>query len=142
MEIDPKRLDELIAAAEAARRHAYAPYSGFAVGAAVLDEAGAVSVGCNVENASYGLTMCAERAALFAAMAAGAARVVAVAVVVDGETASPCGACRQVMTELCPPGATVAQATTAGARRLSTVASLLPSPFTASDLGLRPRWQQ
>jgi cytidine deaminase len=88
----------LAQAARAARAHAYAPYSGYAVGAAVLTDDGRVFAGCNVENASYGLSVCAERVAVFRAIAAGARRLVAAAVCTpDGGT--PCGACRQVLLE-------------------------------------------
>jgi len=88
----------LMQAARAARAHAYAPYSGYAVGAAVLTDDGRVFAGCNVENASYGLSVCAERVAAFSAAAAGARRLVAAAVCTpDGGT--PCGACRQVLLE-------------------------------------------
>ena len=88
----------LVQAARAARAHAYAPYSGYAVGAAVLTDDGRVFAGCNVENASYGLSVCAERVAVFSAIAAGARRLVAAAVCTpDGGT--PCGACRQVLLE-------------------------------------------
>ena len=88
----------LVQAARAVRAHAYAPYSGYAVGAAVLTDDERVFAGCNVENASYGLSLCAERVAVFSAIAAGARRLVAAAVCTpDGGT--PCGACRQVLLE-------------------------------------------
>ncbi|MCS6949892.1 MAG: cytidine deaminase [bacterium] len=96
----------LLAAAREARRRAYAPYSGYAVGAAVCDEDGRIFSGANVENASYGLTVCAERVALFRAVSEGARRIVAVAVVTrDGGT--PCGACRQVLAEFASEDALV-----------------------------------
>lgn len=94
---DTKRL---VAAALAATKHAYAPYSRFRVGAAVMDDRGRVFSGCNVENASYGLTICAERNAVFQAIAAGARRITAVAVAAGGAAEPwPCGACRQVLAE-------------------------------------------
>lgn len=92
--------DALVRLARAARDTAYAPYSGFRVGAAVEVADGAVFTAGNVENASYGLTICAERAAAFAAVAAGHVRFRAVAVATDGpEPVAPCGACRQVLAE-------------------------------------------
>lgn len=92
--------DLLVDAAWAVREQAYAPYSKFAVGAALLTRDGRVVVGCNVENLSYGLTQCAERVAIGAAVAAGRRDIVAVAVVADTKVPiSPCGACRQVMAE-------------------------------------------
>jgi cytidine deaminase len=94
----------LLAAAEAAMRRAYAPYSKYKVGAAVCDESGRISAGCNVENASYGLTLCAERNAVAAAMAGGAKRITAVAIVASGSAPPfPCGACRQVLAEFAAP---------------------------------------
>ena len=96
---------ELLRQARAAMKHAYAPYSRFRVGAAILLEDGRIFTGCNVENASYGLTICAERNAVFAAVAASAKKpeIVAAAVVNDhGVPCSPCGACRQVLAEFGP----------------------------------------
>ena len=100
---------ELIAAAEQARKHAYVPYSHFAVGAALLCADGTVVTGCNVENASYPLGNCAERTAIFAAVAAGKRDFSALAIVGGKENESadtlcpPCGACRQVIREFCAP---------------------------------------
>lgn len=95
----------LIAAAKEARERAYAPYSQFAVGAAVLTRTGKIFPGCNIENASYGMGMCAERVALISAYAAGERDIVALAVIMDThEVPSPCGECRQVIAELMPQG--------------------------------------
>ena len=97
-------LKQLVEQAWAAREHAYAPYSRFAVGAAVVAADGRVFTGCNVENLSFGLTNCAERVALGTAVAAGAREFLAVAVVADTTVPiSPCGACRQVMAEFAVP---------------------------------------
>lgn len=95
-------LDALIQRAKDARTQAYAPYSRFAVGAALLGKSGRVFTGCNVENLSFGLTICAERNAVFAAVAAGEREFSAVAIVADSKTpVTPCGACRQVLAEFC-----------------------------------------
>jgi cytidine deaminase len=95
--------ETLVAAARAARERAYAPYSDFAVGAALLCADGTVVSGCNVENGSYGLTICAERSAVFAAVASGRRTFAAIAVAGAPESVtSPCGACRQVMAEFAP----------------------------------------
>ncbi len=92
---------QLMAAAREARLHAYAPYSNFRVGAAVLTESGRIYPGCNVENASYGLSICAERAAVFRAVTEGETRLSALALCLKG-VGSPCGACRQVIHEFGP----------------------------------------
>lgn len=132
--LDPARAAELLAAATAVQRHAYAPASRFAVGAAVLADDGRIFVGCNVENASYGLTICAERAAVCAAVAAGARRLLAVAVVTDlAEPARPCGACRQVLAEF-GHGMHVLLAGAAGQGEATTLDRLLPDPFTFADV--------
>ena len=89
----------LIKAAVKARENAYCPYSKYAVGAAVLTDTGEVVTGCNVENASYGLTNCAERTAIFTAVSHGARRICAIAISGAGSPPYPCGACRQVITE-------------------------------------------
>ena len=96
-------LDRLIAAARAALPNAYAPYSGFHVGAAVLGASGAIHAGCNVENASYPVSLCAERGAIAAAVAAGERALSAVAVVTaQGDPCPPCGMCRQALSEFGP----------------------------------------
>ena len=96
-------LDRLIAAARAALPNAYAPYSGFHVGAAVLGASGAIHAGCNVENASYPVSLCAERGAIAAAVAAGERALFAVAVVTaQGDPCPPCGMCRQALSEFGP----------------------------------------
>lgn len=93
-------MTELLNAAKQARLNAYTPYSQFKVGAAVKTHNGLIFAGCNIENASYGLTVCAERVAIFAALTAGCSNIVELAVVADTELpVTPCGACRQVMQE-------------------------------------------
>ncbi len=122
-------------AAADVRGRAHAPYSGFAVGAALLTEGGRVFTGANVENASYGLSLCAERSAHAAAVAAGARRFVALAVVAPGpEPASPCGMCRQVLAEM-PPSFPVRCYTPEGKVLETTVAGLLPHAFGPGHLG-------
>ena len=103
----PEAID-LVRRAREARERAYAPYSRFPVGAAVVDELGRTFTGANVENASYGLTMCAERVAIFSAVAAGARGIKAMAVSAQThKPVSPCGACRQVLAEFCKPSTPV-----------------------------------
>lgn len=123
---------ELVAQALEARQRAYIPYSHYAVGAAVLAADGSVILGCNVENASYPATICAERVALTAALAQGKRNFVAIAVATENG-GSPCGICRQVMAEL-GPQMTVYIANAAGEYRTTTVAELLPDWFTGKDL--------
>jgi cytidine deaminase len=125
--------DPLVAAARAVQRRAYAPYSQFHVGCALEAEDGTVFVGCNVENASYGLTICAERAAVVAAVSAGARRFRRVVVVSDVDPpATPCGACRQVLAEF---GRDLRVEAVGPARTVSwTVAQLLPGAFGKEQL--------
>ncbi|MGC8874213.1 MAG: cytidine deaminase [Chloroflexia bacterium] len=124
----------LVEAARKARTHAYAPYSRFAVGAAVRTASGKVYCGCNVENASYGLSLCAERAAIAAAIAAGEREIVALAVVADtGRPVPPCGMCRQVMVEF-NPRMQVILCSTSGETEVTTAEQLLPGPFTPEHL--------
>ena len=95
-------MDPLLEAALGAREYALAPYSKFKVGAAVEDEHGRIHTGCNIENATYGLTMCAERVAVFKALSEGVRRFRRIAVAADTATLTPpCGACRQIMWEFC-----------------------------------------
>lgn len=122
--------DDLLEAAREARKRAYAPYSRFPVGAALLAGDGTVYAGCNIENASYGLCNCAERTALFKAVSEGVREFRALAVVADTEgPVSPCGACRQVMFELCLEDMPVLLANLAGERLETTVGELLPHGF-------------
>lgn len=127
--------EDLIRVASLARERAYAPYSLYKVGAAIRTKRNKVHAAANVENASYGLTVCAERCAAFAAVAAGDAKDYdAIAVVVSGDVLpSPCGACRQVLHEL-SPGMRVILATTTGKRQATTLSDLLPGPFGAENL--------
>ena len=119
-----------------AQRRAYAPYSKFRVGAAVL-VSGEIFAGANVENASYGLTVCAERIAVFTAVVAGAHRLEAVAVCTEASPpSSPCGACRQVLLEFAPDPAavTVTAVNPRGERRSWTLAELIPDGFSGREL--------
>ena len=121
--------DALVAGARAARLHAIAPYSHFKVGAAVQTRAGRIYSGCNVENASYGLTMCAERVALLKALSEGEREFVAVAVVADTEAPTPpCGPCRQLLWEFCGDVPVVMATPTRIAAR-HRMKDLLPLPF-------------
>ena len=126
--------NELITAASAARSLAYAPYSGFQVGAALVTKAGKIYTGCNIENVSLGLTICAERSAIAAAVAEGNKDFVAVAVVTAGKKpAIPCGACRQVLAEF-NPSIKILAATIDGKVQEFNLAELLPFP-SQGDLG-------
>jgi cytidine deaminase len=122
----------LLEHARRARELAYAPYSRFQVGAALQTSDGRVFPGCNVENAAYGLCNCAERTALFSAIAAGCkpGDFSAIAVIADTpEPVTPCGSCRQVLAELCASDMPVLLANVAGVTRQTTVESLLPDGF-------------
>jgi cytidine deaminase len=131
-------LDEiarLIAAAAAARDNAYAPYSNFRVGAALLTDTGVVVTGCNIENVSYGATLCAERTAVAKAVSEGHRCFRAIAVVYDAVAlARPCGLCRQVLMEFAPD-ADVIMANTAGAYECESVRALLPAAFSPNSIG-------
>jgi cytidine deaminase len=122
----------LLREAVAASAAAHCPYSGYAVGAALLTADGQVFRGCNVENASFGLTICAERVALASAVAAGQRDFVAMAIVADGQRPPyPCGACRQVMAEFCQPEFVVCVASTRGLEDIEQqqLGALLPQRF-------------
>lgn len=129
------RIEELIEIARAAREQAYAPYSGFKVGAAVETADGKVYAGCNVENSSYGLTVCAERTALAKAVSEGERHFVRIAVIAETKIpVPPCGACRQVILELCGKDVEVVLANIDGQRVVTDISSLLPMPFDKSLL--------
>ncbi|MBI2515908.1 MAG: cytidine deaminase [Opitutae bacterium] len=133
-ELTPAQLRRLEAAARQAAGNAYAPYSGFAVGAAILTSSGKIYSGCNVENASYGLTNCAERTAIFAAAAHGERKLRCVVVYTPTPTATaPCGACRQVIYEF-GPGVRVISVCDGKARTDTTIKDLLPGAFGPQDL--------
>lgn len=124
-----KAYTELIAAAWEVREYAYAPYSGFAVGAAVETEAGHIYKGCNIENISYGLTNCAERTAIFQAVAHGERKLVRMVICADTPNpVAPCGACRQVMQEF-GPQMEIILINKAGKQILTNVQDLLPYGF-------------
>lgn len=124
---------ELMKIARKARQNAYAPYSHFAVGAALLAESGRVYTGCNIENASYGLTCCAERNAIFAAVGAGERRFKMLAVAADSpEPVAPCGACRQVIAEFGIP--LVVMGNLKEATKTMTAEELLPYGFRQESM--------
>jgi cytidine deaminase len=130
----------LIEQAREARGRAYAPYSRFAVGAALLTEQNELFLGCNIENAAYSLSNCAERTALFTAISNGKQHFQRLAVIADTpRPVAPCGACRQVMAELCPPDMVVIMANLKGDVLLKTVAELLPGSFSQEDLNEQNR---
>lgn len=136
----PEALMEL---AREAMGRAYAPYSGFQVGAALLGESGRVYVGCNVENAAYGPTCCAERTAIFSAVAQGERRFQALAVLggmggVVSRPAAPCGVCRQVMAEFCSPDFSIYMGGPDGQIETHTLSELLPLAFSGLNLQTDP----
>ena len=132
---------ELTELAVEARNHAYVPYSGFAVGAALRTKDGTVYTGCNIENASYPLTNCAERTAVFSAAGAGERQFEAIAIAggpAGGEalvSCPPCGACRQVLREFCGPDFRILYSDGRGGFRETTLEALLPESFGPEALG-------
>lgn len=127
-------MSELVEAARNARENAHAPYSHFRVGAAVQDESGRIFTGCNVENATYGLTLCAERVAVFKGISEGAKRFTRIAVVADTDRLTPpCGACRQILWEFCGD-AELTMANLQGATETLRLSTLFPRAFDASFL--------
>jgi cytidine deaminase len=127
--------DELIEAARRVRAHAHAPYSKYAVGAAVRGASGRVYAGANVENASYGLALCAERSAVATAVAAGEKTIIACAVITStSPPAAPCGMCRQVLAEFGPDELPVALLNDRGEREDTTLGQLLPRAFRRGAL--------
>jgi cytidine deaminase len=128
-------IELLIKEAEAAREKAYTPYSKFNVGAALLTNGGKIYRGCNIENAAYSMTNCAERTAIFKAISEGDKEFAAIAVVADTKRpVPPCGACRQVLLELCPKDMKVILTNLNGDIEQLTVHELLPGGFSAEDL--------
>lgn len=125
---------ELVRRAREAREHAFAPFSEFKVGAAVRTKSGKIYTGCNVENATYGLTICAERVAIFKAISEGEREFQAIAVCTDTEILTPpCGACRQIIWELCGD-VPVILSNLQGRTETHTMSELFPRPFDASFL--------
>ena len=128
-------IEHLFAAARAVRANAYAPYSGFKVGAALCDEAGCIHAGCNVENAAYPVGTCAEAGAIAAMVAAGGRRIRAVLVLGQGPVpVTPCGACRQRIREFASPETPVLAADPDGLTARFTIAALLPDSFGPETL--------
>ena len=126
--------DLLVEAAKQARENAHAPYSNFRVGAALRSTSGRIFAGCNVENATYGLTMCAERVAIFKALSEGERGFSAIAVVTDTEVLTPpCGACRQLIWEFCGD-IPVSMANLQGKIEVMQMKDLFPKPFDDSNL--------
>jgi cytidine deaminase len=127
--------EQLIAEAKLARDRAYVPYSKFGVGAALLTEEGKVYHGCNIENAAYSMCNCAERTAIFKAYSEGDKNYKKMAVIADTDRpVPPCGACRQVISELCPPDMKVVLSNLKGDIQELTVAEILPGAFSPEDL--------
>lgn len=130
LEITPESAQRLILAARAAQTQAYAPYSRFHVGAALLTASGEIITGTNVENKSYGLTICAERSAVVRAVVQGVRSFIAVAIVSDLATPTPpCGACREVLSEFAPPSTPVFLARSDNTYDTHTLGALLPFAF-------------
>lgn len=126
--------EELIRAALTARENAHAPFSHFKVGAAIEDENGRVFTGCNIENATYGLTICAERVAVFKAVSEGASKLRRIAIAADTDILTPpCGACRQILWEFCGD-AELILCNLDGAQETLLLNDIFPRPFDSSFL--------
>lgn len=131
-----KNTEDLISAALGVRARAYAPYSGFSVGAAVRDENGQIHSGANVENAAYPEGVCAEASAISAMIASGGRRIMAIAVAGPGpELCTPCGGCRQKIREFAAPDTPILVCDTGGVQRTFTLVELLPEAFGPDNLG-------
>ena len=127
-------MNTLVQAAKAVRERAHAPFSNFKVGAAIEDEHGAIYTGCNVENASYGLTLCAERVAVFKAISEGAGKLMRIAIVADTPTPTPpCGACRQILWEFMGD-AELTLINLHDQQEIVRLSAIFPRPFDASFL--------
>lgn len=136
--VSPDLVEELMKQAKLAMEKAYVPYSRFKVGCALMDAEGRIHHGCNIENAAFGPTNCAERTAMFRAVADGHQPRSFLAMAVVGDTEgpiSPCGVCRQVMSELCAPDMPIFLTNLKGDVLQTTAAQLLPGAFGPSDLG-------
>ena len=134
LEADMSEYNALIAAATKVRENAHAKFSNFKVGAALHSPSGKIFTGCNIENATYGLTLCAERVAIFKAISEGERRFDSIAVVTDTDTlTSPCGACRQIIWEFCGD-IPVVLANLDGKVEVESSLKLLPRPFDSSFL--------
>lgn len=139
-EPDKQQITELIRSARKARDLAYAPYSDYMVGAALLTAQGEIITGCNIENAAYGPSNCAERTAFFKAVSEGKREFAAIAIAggkrgTDGDYAAPCGVCRQVMMEFCDPASfVVIVAKSETQYKIFTLGELLPEGFGAANL--------
>lgn len=133
MTLTHDEMEALVSAALSARDNAYAPYSKFRVGAALLCDDGSIVTGCNVENSSYSLTCCAERTAVFTAVAQGKRSFHAMAIATDKHAVAPCGACRQVLAEF-DPAMTLILCDENNGHQLRRLTDLLPDPFTPDML--------
>ncbi len=133
------RYHKLVAAAQKAKRFSHSPFSKFKVGAAILTHTGRIYTGCNIENSSFSLTICAERTALFKAVSEGQRNFVAVAIAADSASMiPPCGACRQVLMDLAGD-VEVVMTNRRGKKKIARLRDLLPHPFLASNLPRRAR---
>ena len=135
-ELTEEELIRMMAYADEGRRRAYAPYSGFRVGACLKTASGSYYLGCNIENAAYTPTICAERTAVFKAVSQGEREFSAIAIISDSENpTAPCGVCRQVLAEFCPAEMPVILANNRREYVVTTLGELLPLAFTGKELG-------